>query len=120
VILHAERALPAHPFTTRNIHPAFPSIVRELFDNGHYAQAAFEAFKFIDKEVQQHSRSKETGFKLMLQAFGGNPPSVSLTKLSTMTEEGEQKRFQFLLRVHLRLEILAGMRTRLRMILTFA
>jgi len=40
-----------HPFEVRNIHPALPSIVKKLFDDSHYAQATFEAFKFVDKEV---------------------------------------------------------------------
>ncbi len=85
-----------HPFDTRNISPKLPNVVRELFDNGHYAQATFEAFKFKDKEVQRHSNIQETGFKLMMQAFGGNPASIMLTKMSTLTEEDEQKGFQFL------------------------
>ena len=53
---------PLHPFDVRNIHPKLPEDVRKLFDDGHFAQATFEAFKFIDKEVQRHSKIKETGY----------------------------------------------------------
>jgi uncharacterized protein (TIGR02391 family) len=85
-----------HPFDARNINPKLQNVARELFDNGHYAQATFEVYKFIDKEIQKHSSIQETGFKLMMQAFGGNPPSISLTKMSNATDEDEQKGFQFL------------------------
>ena len=60
---------PNHPFETRNIHPMLPSIVRKLFDDGHFAQATFEAFKFIDKEVARLSNSNQSGFGLMMAAF---------------------------------------------------
>lgn len=85
-----------HPFSARNLHPSLPTIVRSLFDNGHYAQATFEAFKFIDVEVQRHSGSAESGYKLMMSALGGNSPPVRLNQLSNPTEVDEQKGFQFL------------------------
>jgi uncharacterized protein (TIGR02391 family) len=85
-----------HPFDERDIHPALPLIVRELFDDGHFPQATFEAFKFIDKQVQHHSKLSESGFKLMMQAFAEAPPLVQLTPLCTVSERDEQKGFQFL------------------------
>jgi uncharacterized protein (TIGR02391 family) len=85
-----------HPFDERNIHPRLPQIVRDLFDNGHYAQATFEAYKFLDKEVQRHSGLKEIGFKLMMQAFAIESPSIQLTPLTTISEKDEQKGFQFI------------------------
>jgi uncharacterized protein (TIGR02391 family) len=86
----------AHPFDERNVHPDLPLIVRHLFDDGHFAQATFEAFKFIDKQVQHHSRLSESGFKLMMQAFAEASPAVRLTALLTVSERDEQKGFQFL------------------------
>ena len=44
-----------HPFDVRNIHPRLPTKVRKLFDDGYYAEATFEAFKFVDKTVQKLS-----------------------------------------------------------------
>lgn len=85
-----------HPFDERNIHPKLPQVVRNLFDNGHYAQATFEAFKFLDKEVQRHSGSIENGFKLMMQVFGSDSPIIPLTPLSTTSELDEQKGYQFI------------------------
>ena len=85
-----------HPFDIRNIHPRLPEVVKKLFDDGHFAQATFEAFKFIDKEVQRHSKIKETGYKLMMQAFADKSPAIQLTKMSNDSEIDEQKGFQFL------------------------
>jgi uncharacterized protein (TIGR02391 family) len=85
-----------HPFEERNVHPALPKVVRSLFDNGHYSQSTFEAFKFIDKEVQRHSGSTEAGVKLMMQVFPESSPAIQLTPLSTASEKDEQKGFQFL------------------------
>ena len=85
-----------HPFDERNIHPKMPLLVRNLFDNGHYAQATFEAYKFIDNEIQRHSASVETGFKLMMQVFALEAPLIQLTPLHTTSEKDEQKGFQFI------------------------
>jgi len=85
-----------HPFDERNIHPKLPKIVRDLFDNGHYAQATFEAYKFLDKEIQRHSRLSESGFKLAMQAFAAESPIIKLTPLSSVSETDEQKGYQFI------------------------
>ena len=71
-------------------------IVKTLFDDGHYAQATFEAYKFLDNKVQGHASSSESGFKLMMQVFGGLSPAVQLTPMKTMSEKDEQKGFQFI------------------------
>ncbi len=95
----AARSEPAgglHPFDERNINPSLPLVIRDLFDNGHYAQATFEAYKFLDKEVQRHSGSPENGFKLMMQAFAAESPLIKLTALSIVSERDEQKGFQFI------------------------
>src|ERR1700678_53315 len=85
-----------HPFETRNIHPALPLGVAKLFDDGHYAQATFEAFKFVDKEVARLSKSQESGFKLMMAALSDTTPVLKLNNLKSVTEKDEQKGFQFL------------------------
>jgi uncharacterized protein (TIGR02391 family) len=92
----AEGLQAQHPFDERNIHQAFSSIVRQLFDDGHYSQATFEAFKFIDKEIQRISGLSETGFKLMMQVFAESSPTIQLTSNLTTSEKDEQKGYQFL------------------------
>jgi len=91
-----ERSLPDHPFESRNIHPCLPDVVRELFDDGHYAQATFEAFKYVDKEVSRLGVSSESGEKLMMAAFNENTPLISLTPRVTTSEKDEQRGYKFL------------------------
>lgn len=84
-----------HPFEARNIHQAFPIKVKQLFDDGHYAEATFHAFKFLDKEVQKHSGMSESGFKLMMAAFDDANPRLKLTPLKNESERDEQKGYRF-------------------------
>jgi len=92
----SEPAGGGHPFDIRNIHPRLPKIVRDLFDDGHYAQATFEAFKFLDKEIQRLSGSGESGFKLMMNALNDSSPPIKLTPMLSVSEKDEQKGYQFL------------------------
>jgi uncharacterized protein (TIGR02391 family) len=85
-----------HPFDRRNVHPRLPLKVRRLFDDGHYAEATFEAFKFVDKVVQKHSKISESGMKLMMQVFDEAKPVMKLTTLSNASEVDEQKGYRFL------------------------
>ena len=85
-----------HPFDERNVHPNLPSEVRQLFDDGHYPQATFEAFKFVDKEIQRLSGSGESGFKLMMQVLSEASPVVRITPCVSGSEKDEQKGYQFL------------------------
>ena len=91
-----ESTVDVHPFDSRNIHPGIPSRVRKLFDDGHYPQATFEAFKFVDKEIQRHSGIGSTGSKLMMEAFKKSTPALRLNPLSNQSEHDEQKGFQFI------------------------
>ncbi len=90
------RASTEHPFETRNIHPALPVIVKKLFDDGHYSQATFEAFKFVDKEVARLASHSESGFRLMMTVFSETSPLLKLNPCGTASEKDEQKGFQFL------------------------
>ena len=91
-----ESVADAHPFDARDLHPDIPPGVRKLFDDGHYSQATFEAFKFVDKEIQRHSGIDETGFKLMMKAFSELSPVLRLNLLSGQSERDEQKGYQFM------------------------
>jgi len=85
-----------HPFDEREIHPRLPSVVRTLFDDGHYSQATFEAYKFVDTEVQRFSSMSKSGFSLMMQAFDETSPLLRLTNLSTQSEIDEQHGYRFI------------------------
>src|SRR5688572_25002445 len=85
-----------HPFDERNIHADLPSEVRRLFDNAHYSQATFEAFKFLDEEVQRISGEIDFGRSLMMSVFGGTHPKLKLNPGMTSSEQNEQEGFKFL------------------------
>ena len=85
-----------HPFDTRNIHSALPEHIRMLFDDGHYSQATFEAFKYLDKEVARISKLGQTGYKLMMSAFQDQSPAIVLSDLATESGKDEQKGYQFI------------------------
>jgi uncharacterized protein (TIGR02391 family) len=85
-----------HPFDDRNIHPKINSVSVKLFDNGHYSQATFEAFKLIDNEVQALSQLNESGFKLMMTAFAEANPKIRLTDLVSQSDIDEQSGYKFI------------------------
>jgi len=85
----------AHPFDVRNIHPDLPEKVRKLYDDGHLAEAVFEAFKFVENEVKLISKVRgQTGFALMMASFDENNAKVALNSLSTDSEIDEQKGYR--------------------------
>jgi uncharacterized protein (TIGR02391 family) len=84
------------PFDLRNIHPSLPSKVKKLFDDGHFVEATFHAFKYLDKHVQKHSGLSESGYKLMMAAFDDTNPKLQLTPLSNDSEKDEQRGFRFI------------------------
>lgn len=87
-----------HPFDRRNIHPSLPAKTRKLFDDGHYAEATFHAFKYLDKLVAKHSKIHDSGYKLMMAAFDGDKPGlpkIQLTPMNEVSEVDEQKGFRF-------------------------
>jgi uncharacterized protein (TIGR02391 family) len=86
----------AHPFDERNIHPEIATVSIKLFDDGHYSQATFEAFKFIDLEVKRLSGLSESGQKLMMTAFSESAPKIKLTALSNTSEIDEQGGYRFI------------------------
>jgi len=91
---HDESSL--HPFEQHNIHEKLPANVRKLFDDGHYSNATFEAFKYIDKEVARLSSKRESGYKLMMAAFSEQKPLISLNDLSSPSKIDEQLGYKFL------------------------
>lgn len=84
-----------HPFDERNIHPAISAVSVKLFDDGHYSQATFEAFKFLDLEVKKLSGINDSGFALMMAALNEANPKIKLTPLVTLSDVDEQKGYRF-------------------------
>lgn len=86
----------SHPFDERNIHSSIAKVSLKLFNNGHYSQATFEAFKYLDNSVKKLAGINESGFKLMMAAFAEANPKIRLTALSTQSEIDEQAGFKFI------------------------
>lgn len=86
----------SHPFDERNIHPELSKVSLKLFNNGHYSQATFEAFKYLDNQVKKLSGINESGQKLMMAAFTDTNPKIRLTPLSTQSEIDEQLGYRFI------------------------
>ena len=85
-----------HPFDERNIHPEIANVSMKLFDDGHYSQATFEAFKYLEIEVKKLSGISDSGLSLMMAAFAEGAPKIKLTNLVTSSEVDEQKGFRFI------------------------
>ncbi|MDN2565372.1 TIGR02391 family protein [Aquibium sp. A9E412] len=85
-----------HPFDERNIHPDISSVAIKLFDDGHYSQATFEAYKLLDNKVSELAGISETGYKLMMAAFNAESPKIRLNDLTTLSEKDEQRGFSHL------------------------
>lgn len=91
-------ATPQHPFVIRDIHESLPLRVRELFDDGHNAEATYTAYKYLDIEVRRLSGIDKTGAPLMMEALNGHAAvtAIKLTPLGTLSEKDEQEGFRFL------------------------
>lgn len=92
----SEEVEEGHPFESRNLHADFPATVRQLFDNGHYSQATFEALKYLDEEVARIAKSSDFGRSLMMSAFSEKNPAIALNSLQTLSEQNEQEGFKFI------------------------
>lgn len=84
-------------FEELSLHPVIEQASKDLFNNGHYAQAIFEAYKALNNLVKRKSRQTELdGKNLMAHVFSENNPVLKLNRLRTPTEKDEQEGFRFL------------------------
>lgn len=90
-----ELVMAVHPFDERNIHPSIVKASLKLFNDGHYSQAVFEAFKYIEIYIKKLSGIKEGGSKLMMAAFIETNPKIALNDLVTASDIDEQMGFRF-------------------------
>lgn len=80
-----------HPFDSRNIHPEVSKKCEKLFDDGHFQEAVFKAFKAIEMRVKSLSGLRGEGYALMMQAFDEKNPKLKFNNLKTESEENEQR-----------------------------
>jgi len=86
----------SHPFEIHEIHHDLPNDVKKLFDNAHYAQATFEASKFLDRIVAKIAKSSDIGKSLMMKAFNEISPQIRLNGLSNESEVNEQEGYKYI------------------------
>jgi uncharacterized protein (TIGR02391 family) len=80
------------------LHPEIERVSGDLYRDGHYKQAALEAYIRVIDEVKRRSALPLDGDSLMNQAFGcdNRTPVLKFNTLSTDAEKDEQKGFLFL------------------------
>jgi uncharacterized protein (TIGR02391 family) len=79
-------------------HPEIERVSGQLFRDGHYKQAALEAYIRVIEEVRARSGLALDGDTLMNHAFGseGRTPVIQFNSLQTEAERDEQKGLMFL------------------------
>jgi len=60
------------------LHPKITNVSRELFKDGHYAQAIFEAYKAVENFVQDKSGETLYGTNLMEKVFNEENPIIKV------------------------------------------
>lgn len=80
----------------KSLHPRIRKTSQKLYDDSHYSQAIFEAYKLIVQEVRVISGLSIDGKPLMDRAFSPSSPIISINKQQTQSEKDEQSGFMFL------------------------
>lgn len=84
-------------FKMLDIHPKVKKASQELFSDGHYPSAIFEAFKQVEIAVKEKSGVKSKfGAALMQEVFSANTPILKVNDGVKSSDEDEQKGFMML------------------------
>lgn len=83
-------------FFTRNFHPEIQKHSRELFLQGNYFHAVFEAAKAYNKLVRDKAQSTRDGQALMLEVWGWEKGVLKVTPCQTDTDKNVQDGIKFL------------------------
>ncbi|BBH20442.1 hypothetical protein Back11_17870 [Paenibacillus baekrokdamisoli] len=79
-------------FNGLNLHPRIFDICSDLFNDGHYSSAVFEAAKSLINYVKEKSRKHELdGTNLVRTVFSKNKPILTFNKLKDQTDLDEQE-----------------------------
>lgn len=91
----AESAGPANIFASTVTEPEIEQVSRDLFVSGHYSLAVQEAYKAVEKYIEQKvGPSPVSGTQLMEVAFSPSAPKLHWSERSTISEQDEQKGYQ--------------------------
>ncbi len=79
------------------LHPRVKAVSGDLYSDGHYAQAVFEAYKAVVNHVKSISGiTNLDGKPLMEKVFSLNSPIIKLNPMVTLSDRDEQQGFMFL------------------------
>jgi uncharacterized protein (TIGR02391 family) len=79
-------------FTRIVSEPEIVNVSRDLYASGHYSLAVQEAFKAVEKYIQEKSSEHGlSGTSLMQKVFSANAPQLYWTERKTLSESDEQK-----------------------------
>jgi uncharacterized protein (TIGR02391 family) len=94
---NAGEALEEVIFSQIVTEPEIVNVSRDLFESGFYNQAVAEAFKALDKYIQEKVGVHDSsGTKLMNDVFSPNKPMLEWSDRKTISEIDEQKGYHFL------------------------
>ncbi|MDP3988147.1 MAG: TIGR02391 family protein [Candidatus Levybacteria bacterium] len=80
-----------------DLHTQIKKVSKELFNDGYYSQAIFEAYKAVVNEVKDISGNKHLdGKPLMEQVFSVNNPIIKFNNLQSQSDKDEQVGLMFL------------------------
>ncbi len=84
-------------FSRTITEPEIESVSRDLFASGHYSLAVQEAYKAVEKFIQDKADNHGlSGTKLMQNVFSSDSPRLFWTERKTQSEEDEQKGYLLL------------------------
>lgn len=80
------------------LHPQIESVAGQLLQDGHFKQAALEAYICVIESVKQASGLADDGDRLMNRAFGceNQVPIIKFNSLQTAAEVDEQRGIMYL------------------------
>lgn len=94
------KSIPSDPlklYEGMQFHKEIINASEQLFKDGHYAPAIFEAFKAVNNFVKKKTgKSDLDGKDLMAQAFRLENPIIKLNRLHSTSDKAEQEGFMFL------------------------
>ena len=85
-------------FQGRRLHPEVMKYCRKELLQDNYFHAVFEASKGMAQRIRQMTGLSADGRHLVEQAFGGTPPRIAMSALSTQTERSEHEGLTALLK----------------------
>lgn len=84
-------------FEWLNFHDEIKEVSKDLFINGHYRQAVYDAAIALENYVKgKFSECSKIGQALMFEAFNEEHPQIKVNKLKTDTDKDEQAGIMFL------------------------